>query len=176
MNALIASKALPADTTALNIHLVKANSQALPFKLTFFAICGLSFVSALLFWPARMAIRRIRRKSSQANAPAVGTQQSRWLLWTGALAALTSLFSLFCLGMVYLVPNLVFVPWPRPYLDLLWWQFAGLSLPYTSLLLAVGIAVLTGLAIHSRAWTCATRFYYSVVALTLLAFNLALLF
>ena len=76
---------------------------------------------------------------------------------------------------VALIPDLIYVPWPRPYADLAWWQFAGLSLPFISLLLAVVIALLSILAIRSRAWARAAHIYYFIAALALLAFNWILL-
>jgi hypothetical protein len=157
--------------TALNIRLVKENPGALPITIAFYALCGLIFLSTLLFWPVRAGIRRIRRMGVHA-APAA---RNPWLTWTAILAGLASLFSLFCLALIALVPGLVSVPWPRPYEDLLPWQFGALSLPFVCLLLGVLIALLAGPLTRSRAWDALTRYYYLIVALALLAFNLAII-
>jgi hypothetical protein len=158
-----------------NIRLVKANTQALPFDIAFYALCGLVFLSALFFWPARALVRSIRRKSAPVDDGTVRPPRNPWLAWAGGLAALAALFSLICLAMIALVPNLVYVPWPRPYADLLWWQSALLSLPFASLLLAMGIALLAVLSMRRHAWARATHVYYLIVALALFAFNSVLL-
>lgn len=158
-----------------NIALVKANPQALPFKITMYAICGLIFLSALFFWPARLLIRSIRRKSAQVEGNIVRPPRSPWLVWEGGLAALAALFSLLCLAIVVLVPGLVYLPWPRPFEDLLWWQSALVDLPFVSLLLAIGIALIAVLFMRSYTWASAIRKYYIGVGLALLAFNLVIL-
>ena len=68
----------------------------------------------------------------------------------------------------------MYVPWPRPYSDLPWWQFALLSLPFASLVLALVIALLTGLWITNQTEGRKIRLYYLGIALALLIFNLAL--
>ena len=88
---------------------------------------------------------------------------------------MASLFSLLCLVIVALIPNLIYIPWPRPYADLAWWQVAGMSLPFISLLLAVVIALLSILAIRNRASARAAHIYYFIAALALIAFNWLLL-
>ena len=123
----------------------------------------------------RALIFRLRRKSQPADEGAVHLQRSPWLVWVGVLAALASLFSLLCLAVIVLVPNLIYFPWPRPCVDLLWWQFALMDLPFASLLLAGGLALLVGLSIRSSTWTRAIRWYYTVVGLVLLVFNLMIL-
>lgn len=164
-----------------NIRLIKANPQILPLKIALFAICGLFFLSALLFWPLRALISRVRRKKAsadgpaEAGSPAAAAPGSRRLIWTGILAVMASLFSLLCLVIVALIPNLIYVPWPRPYADLAWWQFAIMSLPFISLLLAVVIALLSILAIRNRALARAAHIYYFIAALALIAFNWLLL-
>jgi hypothetical protein len=91
------------------------------------------------------------------------------------LGTLASLFSLLCLTLVALVPLLIYLPWLPPYVDLTWWQFAYLSLPFISLGLAIVIASLAGLGIRGHVGRRAIHFYYLLVALALLIFNLALL-
>jgi hypothetical protein len=161
---------------APNLPLIKINPQFLPFRMAFYGVCGLVFFSSLFFWPVRAVVRRIRGKKTPLTT--VPTAGRRWLSWSVAvaiLAGLASLFDLFCLAAEAIVPNLVYVPWPRPWADLSWWQFAGLSLPYAALILAVAAASLTVMAWKRSPDGRGIRIYYTVVALTLLAFNLALL-
>ncbi len=181
--------------TGLSQPLVKTHPQTLPFQLAFYAACGLAFLSTLFFWPLRAAVRGVarlvrRKKPSQAAAPAPGNASSEagesgsparpgrrrgWLATASVSAGLASLFSLFCLGVEAMVPNLVYVPWPQPYTDLLWWQYAALSLPFASLLLGAVAAAAVALAARRRAWGRLLRIYYAVVALALAGFNLAIL-
>ena len=115
--------------------------------------------------------RRIRREEISAFESA----QSRWLRWIGILSGLASLSSLVCMGFIFFIPNLIHIPWPSPYVDLLWWQFALLSLPFASLALGFVIIVLAWLGLKSQTDGRAIRFYYSSVALVLLMFNLVLI-
>jgi len=167
------------DFTALgtgpNTALVRVGPQRLPIRLAIYTLCGLVFLSALFFWPGRPVIRRLRRKGNLDTASVAGPLPNRWLAWIEILAALASLFSLFCLVAIALLPNLIYIPWPRPYAGLLWWQFGILIFPFVSLLLAVLIALLAGpiTTSHPRART--TRLYYLSVALALLAFNVAII-
>ena len=194
--------------SAPNTPLIKIDPRPLPIQLGIYALCGLVFLSTLLFWPVRGLVRRkkaspaaISAKESAgaaagAAAAAEGTDEStaegagertakgtgrRWLPWTVAvsiLAGLASLFGLLCLAVVVLVPNLVYVPWPRPWADLLWWQYAALSLPFASLVIAAGMALALAVSARAgrgRAWGRPIRNYYILVALALLGFNLALL-
>jgi CubicO group peptidase (beta-lactamase class C family) len=158
-----------------NIPLVKTDPQALPFKIALFAVCGLLFLTTLFFWPARALIRKIRRRTTPDDNINIRPPRNSWLIWTGGSAILASLFSLFCLALVALVPNLVYFPWPLPFADLLWWQSALLDLPFASLVLAVGIALVAVLSMRSHAWTRGIRGYYIAVGLVLLAFNLTIL-
>jgi hypothetical protein len=77
------------------------------------------------------------------------------------------------------IPNsiyvLTYIPFLRPYVDLLWWQYVLLSLPFISLLFAIVIAGMAGLGMRSQTEARAIRFYYLTVALALLGFNLALI-
>ncbi len=128
------------------------------------------FLSALLFWPVRSLARRIRKRS--ASALPSGAQRSSWLVAAGTLAALASLLSLLCLVIIGLIPNLIYFPWPRPYIDLTWWQFALVGTPFISLGLAVGITLIAGLALRGRS----VRWYFLVVALALLIFDVVVQF
>jgi hypothetical protein len=158
-----------------NIRLVKVTSGALALNSALFAICGLVFLSALFFWPARALLRRTRRKGAPGEDAAVQPPRSPRLVWIAVLGALASLFSLLCLTLVALAPNLIYLSWLRPYVDLTWWQFALLSLPYVSLALAILIASLAGLGMRAQTGRRAVRVYYLIVALALLAFNLAII-
>lgn len=165
--------------TYSNIRLVKIDTRTGFLYSAFYAACGLVFLSALFYWPVRALRRRIRRKSAAEGAAAIPTPRSPWAVWTGILTALVSLFSLLCLAFIALVPNMVYflayLPWLRPYAELTWWQFALLSLPYVSLLLAVLIALLVGPIMKSQPWRGSLRPYYLIVALVLLVFHLTLL-
>jgi hypothetical protein len=86
--------------------------------------------------------------------------------------------------MLYLIliaktPNMVYLlaalPFPRPYLDLLWSQFAFLSLPYVSLVFAVVVMSMTSLRLRGQRETHAIRVYYLIVTVALLSFNLVML-
>ncbi len=162
-------------TTFANIRLVKVNSRALPFQIAFYAICGLMFLSALFLSPTRLLIQKIRGKSAPADAAIVRPLRNSWPDWASVLSALASLFSLLCLMMVALIPSLVYLPWLHPYVDLTWWQFALLSLPFVSVVLAIVIALLVGLSMGGYTGWRAFRFYYLIVALALLTFNLAII-
>jgi hypothetical protein len=76
---------------------------------------------------------------------------------------------------VAIAPHLIYLSWLRPYVDLTWWQFALLSLPYISLVLAILIALLAGVGMRGHTGRRAIRVYYLIVALALLAFNLAII-
>jgi hypothetical protein len=65
----------------------------------------------------------------------------------------------------------MYVPWPRLYVDLSWWQFGVLSLPFVSLVLAIVVVLLCGLSLRNHTGARSIRLYYFVVALALLAFN-----
>jgi CubicO group peptidase (beta-lactamase class C family) len=158
-----------------NIRLVKVTTGALAFHSALFAICGVVFLSALFFWPARALFRRTRRKGAPGEAATVHPPRGPGLVWMGVLGALASLFGLLCLMVVAIAPTLIYLTWLRPYVDLTWWQFALLSLPYIGLVLGILIAALAGLGMRGQAGRRAIRVYYLIVALALLAFNLAIL-
>ncbi|MGA2821807.1 MAG: serine hydrolase domain-containing protein [Anaerolineales bacterium] len=163
---------------APNLPLIKIDPQLLPYRLAFYGLCGLVFLSSLFFWPVWAVVRRIRRKKAPSTIAAVPAGSRRlvwWIIFVGLLAGLASLISLFCLAAEAIVPNLVYVPWPRPWVGLTGWQFAALRLPYASLFLAAGAAVLTVLAWIRNSGGRGIRIYYALVALALLGFNLAVL-
>jgi CubicO group peptidase (beta-lactamase class C family) len=158
--------------TFADVRLAKVNTQRLPFQILFYATCGLVFLSALFFWPTRLLIQRIRRKGGPADAAMVRPLRNSWLVGISVSSALASLFSLLCLMMVALFPILLYMPWLHPYVDLTWWQFTLLSLPFVSLTLAIVIVLLTGLSMRGHVGGRAIRFYYLIVTLALVAFNL----
>ena len=164
--------------TYSDIRLVKIDARTGLFYIAFYAACGLVFLSTLLYPPLRSLVRRIRRKSASLEA-AIDPSRSPWLVWIGILTELASFFSLVSLALIALIPNmlytLAYIPWPRPYVDLAWWQFALMSLPFISLLLAVLIVLLAGLLTRSHPWRGTLRPYYVIVFLALSVFNLTLI-
>jgi hypothetical protein len=165
--------------TFSNIRLAKVDIQTRLLQTGFYAICGLVFLSTLLYWPVRILIRKIRRKSAPVNTAAVCPLRDTRLVWTGILSTLASVFSLLLMVIIVNIPNsiyvLTYIPFLRPYVDLLWWQYVLLSLPFISLLFAIVIAGMAGLGMRSQTEARAIRFYYLTVALALLGFNLALI-
>jgi CubicO group peptidase (beta-lactamase class C family) len=161
------------------IPLIKVDPRTGTLYIAFYAICGLVFLSAPFYWLIRALIRRIRRKNASVDSVAIRPPLSSRLVWSGILAALASLFSLLFLIIIALTPNMIYIlaslPLWRPYVDLLWWQFAILSLPYISLTFAVVIALITGLLLKSKRNQRAICFYYLFVAIVLLTFNLSIL-
>ena len=163
--------------TYSNIRLGKVDARTRLLYIAFYAICGLVFLSAVFYPPVRALLRRIHWKRA-ALGTAIPPSSGLWQIWTTLLAVLASLFSLLWLVLFALLPNMLYIrayiPLWRPYVDLLWWQFALLSLPFASLLLAAGI-ILMVLFMRSHAWAHATRWYYIAVGLALLTFNLAII-
>jgi CubicO group peptidase (beta-lactamase class C family) len=161
------------------IPLIKVDPRTRTLQIAFYAICGLIFLSALFFGPLRAVIRRIHRKNVPVDAASVRSPGTSWLTWMEVLAALASLFGVLYLVVIAQNPDLVYflaqIPWMRPYVDLLWWQFAILSLPYVSLTLAVVIALMAGLRLRSKGERHTICFYYLIVATALLSFNLEIL-
>jgi CubicO group peptidase (beta-lactamase class C family) len=161
------------------IPLIKLDSRTGTLYIVFYALCGLVFLSALFYWPVRTLFRRIRRKNAPVDAVAVRPPLSSRLVWSGMLAALASFLSLLFLIIIALTPNMIYIlaaiPLWRPYVDLLWWQFAILSLPYVNLVLAIVIASLAALSMSGNTGGRIRRFNYLIVALALLAFNLAII-
>ena len=160
-------------TTAPNYPLFKIDPRLLPFRLAFYLVCGLIFLSTLMPRPMRIILWQIRRKNISAELSNADSPQSPWWKWVRTLSRLASLFSLLCLGLIAFFPNLMYVPWPRLYVDLSWWQFGVLSLPFVSLVLAIVVVLLCGLSLRNHTGARSIRLYYFVNALALLAFNAA---
>jgi hypothetical protein len=162
-----------------NIPLIKIDPQTGRIYITFYVLCGLVFLSVFLIVPLRALKRTIRRKSDSADVTTVRPPRNSLRIWTELLAALASLFSVFYLILIAQTPNMVYflaaMPFPRPYADLLWSQFAMLSLPYIGLICAVGIAVMAGLRLRDKQDGRAIYFYYGIVTFALVSFNLVIL-
>ena len=162
-----------------NIPLVKIDPRIGRVHIAFYVLCGLVFLSALFIIPLRALKRRIRQRRDSADVAAVRPPRNSLRIWTELLAALASLFGVFYLILIAQTPNMVYflaaIPFPRPYVDLLWSQFAMLSLPYISLIFGAVIAVMAGQITRSHAWARTTGLYYFIVALALLAFNMAII-
>jgi CubicO group peptidase (beta-lactamase class C family) len=148
-----------------NFVVVKINQQTLPFKIAFYALCALLFLSALFAWPAGALFRLLKRKEARVSEAA--RKGSPWPVLVRPLAALAALISLFCLAIVALLPDLVYFPWPRPWADLLWWQSAIFRLPVAGLLLGAAVALLAGFLLRKRP----SRWYYLAVGLAVLVCN-----
>lgn len=161
------------------IPLIKVDPRTGTLYMAFYAICGLVFLSALFYWPVGALIRRIRRKNVSVDSVAILPPLSSLLVWSEILAVLASLFSLIFLIIIMLTANMIYIlaslPLWRPYVDLLWWQFAILSLPYVSLASAVVIVLLTGLRLRSKSDARKICLYYWIVSIALLAFNVAII-
>ena len=165
--------------TLRNIRVIKADAGVMKVLVIFYAACGLVLISALFFEPTVRLIWRKRRKpAGSGNQPASppGTSPGSALLWARRLAGGASLFSLLSIGVLFAVHNQVFLPWPAIYTDLQWWAKAVLSLPYASLILAIGAGVLVGLAWKKGSGGRFARIYYTLVAAVLLACNLVIIF
>lgn len=162
------------------IPLIKADSQTGAPYIAFYALCGFVFVSALFYRPVRLLTRKIRRKNASEDSASVRPRLSSRLVWSGTLAALASLFSLLFLTVIALTPNMVYIlasiPLTRPYVDLPWWQFVILSLPYVSLVFAFGILLTTSMGLSSQKNERGLSLYYGAVSLVLVSFNLIILF
>jgi CubicO group peptidase (beta-lactamase class C family) len=158
------------DPTVGNIHLTRVNEAARSARILLYSLCALIFLSAVFYWPAQALVRRDRRKKGLPDVP-----PGRTLGWAALLAALAGLIDLICLVAIARFPLLIDVPWPVPYPELRWWQFAGMSLPYAALVLAAGAAFLTGLAWKNGLGGREIRVFYTVTILALLAFNFAIL-
>lgn len=162
-----------------NIPLIKIDPRTGRAYIAFYVLCGLVFLSVLFIVPFRALTQRLRRKSASADVATVRPPRNSLRIWTELLAALASLFSLFYLILIAQTPNMVYflaaIPFPRPYVDLLWSQFTMLSLPYISLIFAVGIAVMAVPITRSHAWARTTGLYYLGVTIALLAFNVSII-
>jgi CubicO group peptidase (beta-lactamase class C family) len=159
-----------------NYRVVKITPQALPFKIALYTLCAFLFLSTLFARPIRALLKRIREKRGQVHASEIVGKGSFWMFLISVLTTLASIFSLSCLLIIALSPYLVYFPWPHPWPDMLWWQFALFSLPFANLLISVGVAILTVLVLRSSKGFRTTCWYYLVVALAVLAFNGMIIF
>ncbi len=155
------------EPSVRNVRVVKVNNEVLLLRISLYAVCGLLFISSLCIGPVRWFLHR-RRES----AGTVGVA----LRWSCVLAALAAGFSLVCLALITLVPNLVYVPWPASRREL---YPPGLgvvmTLPYANLVLAGGAVLLMAAAWGKDDRTRAVRIHQVLVTIALLAFNLVVL-
>jgi len=161
------------DLLFTNIHIIKANHQTLLFRGAFYLICGLSFLYALLFWPLRSLFQRRRQKiiPSANKAKSISDAQ---IVYATVVVGISSFFSLLCLMVLVVIPNMVYFSWPHPYTELKLWQHLLLYLPYISMLLAGLAAVLAMLASKNSSLVRFMRNYFLITILALLAFNIAI--
>lgn len=158
-----------------NIRLVKINPRILPFKITLYGLCGLVVLSVLFFWPVWLLIHRVRRKRDTAISSSTVSSRNGWFTAAGILAVLTSFFSLFCLLLIAIYPNLVYFPWPLPYIDMTWWQFTLVGMPFINLALGFSVALIAGYALRRHTVDPFVRWYYFAVGLAFLTFNMTIL-
>ncbi len=153
-----------------NYRLVKVNETARTARIVFYPICALVFLSTIFYLPAQALIRRSRQMKGLPI-----TQPGRLIGWTWLLACLAGILGLVCLAFIARIPNLIDVPWPVPWHELEWYQFAGMSMPYIALALAVGAAALIAIAWKQSRNGRGIRVYFTIAVLALLVFNLAIL-
>ncbi len=163
-----------ADLMFNNMHIFKADAQAHRIRVAVYAISGLLFLSALLFWPVRSLFRRIRRQKTTPLPDILSTGKS-WLVYAGLGIGIASIISLVCLVIIVLIPNLIYLHWPRPYTELTFWQHLLFYLPYISLVLAVTAAVFAGLAYKIHSLERLMQIYFLVAVVDLLVFNIVIL-
>jgi hypothetical protein len=155
------------EPSVRNVRVVIVNEEILPLWLGLYAVCALASISALCFGPVRWFWRRRRESAGTAGAT---------LRWGYALAAMAASFSLVCLALITLVPNLIYVPWPGAHRELYSPALAAVMiLPYADIALAGGAVLFTAAAWGKRSGTRAIRIYQTLVTMALLAFNLVIL-
>jgi CubicO group peptidase (beta-lactamase class C family) len=158
----------------LNIHMLKITPQARASRLTFYLLCGLIFLSVLLFWPIRALVRAIQRRKAKAM-PADQMKGTPWVASAAVLMAMAALVSLVCMALVLIAPNMIYLPWPHPFVEMNLWQHILFYSPYISLVVAVITAVLAGLAYKRHGLTPFLGRYFALTVLATLAFNAVLL-
>jgi CubicO group peptidase (beta-lactamase class C family) len=158
----------------LNIHLIKTTTRALIYHLVLYLICGMVFLSTLLFWPIR-ALRQAIRRGKSATGTAAQAMKTSWLAIAAGMILLAALTSLVCLVLVVFIPNMIYLPWPHPYVELKLWQKVLFDLPYISLAVAVLAALLSFVGYKRHGLTPFLGAYLAVTVLVLLAFNAVLL-
>jgi CubicO group peptidase (beta-lactamase class C family) len=156
------------------IHMRKITPLALVFHLSLYSICGLIFLAALLFWPVRAIIREIRHHKVSTSS-AGRAKNVPVMAFAAGLVALVSLISLACLVFVVSIPNLIYFPWPHPFLEMKSWQSLLFYMPYLSLALTAVAVVLAGLAYHRHGLAPLLRAYLLAAFLALFTFNAVLL-
>jgi len=157
-----------------NIHIIRANHSTLLFRGAFYLICGLSFLFALLFWPLRSLLQGRRQKIFPSANQAKSIRDAQ-LVYARVAVAIGSFFSLLCLMVLVVIPNMVYFSWPHPYTELKVWQHLLLYLPYFSMVLAGLAAVLALLVYKNSSLVRFMRTYFLITILVLLAFNITIL-
>ncbi len=152
--------------TVGNVPVVKVNAWTLALRLCLYAICGAVFFRAL--W---LPVRRRCRRDRSEDAGACGWAHR----WSGVFAAMAAGVSLGVILLIALYPALIYVPWPIPWRELDWREFALMHLPYAGIVLAIGTGLLTAIAWRSRDGARRICVYHAVAALAALAFNFVVL-
>jgi len=158
----------------LNIHMLKINPQARLTHLVFYILCALVFLAMLLLWPIRALVRVTRGRRRLATAPDQA-KSSGWVPYAAGLTVMAALGCLVCLAMVVMIPNMIYLPWPRPYTELNLWQHVLLYLPYISLGMAMMVALLAGAAYRKRGLRGFMGGYFVMAVVVVVAFNAVLL-
>jgi hypothetical protein len=122
--------------------------------------CALIFLSALLAYPVRGLVRRIRRPATARVAAGTGP----WARLGSILAVLTSLLGLLSIAMLAAIPLLIysgFLGW----LELPAWQRLLLHAPLALAITVAGLLALNVPAWMNRWWSLGDRVHYSVLTL-----------
>jgi hypothetical protein len=146
-----------------NIKLTKVGTGPAPWQQVVLAVCALIFFSGLLFFPLRRLVRCLRRSESPAKTA------SRWaILITPILVNLTGLFGLLSIGMIAILPTIIysgFLGW----LELPLWQRLMMHTPFALLTAGGGFLILGGFAWKKAWWTRGEKIYYLLFAFALVA-------
>jgi CubicO group peptidase (beta-lactamase class C family) len=149
-----------------NIKLTRIGEGPSLWQQALLAVCALVFLTTLFFQPLGSIIRRLR-----GVGPA-GTTTSRGVLLAWAAAGLSSLFGLLSIGMVTVMPMIIysgFLGW----LELPLWQRLLMHAPLVFLVTGAGFLALNVVAWENRWWLLKERKLFLVFDL---AFIVVLLF
>jgi CubicO group peptidase (beta-lactamase class C family) len=152
--------------TYRNIPVVRLGESKSMVELGLLGLSALLFLSALLLWPVRAIVRRIRRATSP--------RLSRPLTGAAWLSALSAVLGLMMAGALLAAPELRYVPWPAPYIDFQWWANAIMLLPHMALAFSLGMLVLA-LVGWRLASTKALPIYLVVLSTVMIVFNIVML-
>jgi hypothetical protein len=143
-----------------NIKMVKIEDGPSLWQKAILAGCALIFLSALLAYPVRGLVRRIRRPATARVAAGTGP----WARLGSILAVLTSLLGLLSIAMLAAIPLLIysgFLGW----LELPAWQRLLLHAPLALAITVAGLLALNVPAWMNRWWSLGDRVHYSVLTL-----------